>query len=91
MKTNFDFKDTEFYKVFERISPMQNKYLYISELSSFNQNEWFTPTNSETNTYDACMYLKSCNLICFKETPIWNNGSFMGYKKEFMYNLDLKY
>jgi len=78
-------------ETFEKISPVSDKPQYIEALSIFKENEWFSPTNKNDERYSKCEYLYTCGLIAKKILPIWNNGSFIGNKIMFMYNLNLKY
>lgn len=58
---------------------------YMEEISKMPDNEWFLPTNNESNNYSICAHLYEMNLISRKTIPDWVNGSFRGHKVYFKF------
>lgn len=64
---------------------------YIEVLSSFKENTWFQATNKQREEYSICEMLHSAGIIQQMKTPVWQNGSFTGFKVWFRYNVHLQY
>lgn len=64
---------------------------YISRVTSFPENEWFLPNNSDQQDFQICIDLTQLNVLARKTEPIWVSGGFRGYRAYFMWNSELKY
>lgn len=75
-----------------KLLPDYHNVEYCMELLSRHpEGVWFRPTNVMTEEYTVCVLLAELAIIALRRTPKWHDGSYHGYKYEFMYNSNLKY
>jgi hypothetical protein len=64
---------------------------YLSVLRTFPQNIWFLPTDEKNDEFTICYWFASRGMICKKDVPLFNNGSYAGMKKYYLWNEELNY
>jgi len=72
------------------LDPQTNDH-YLSILETFPQDVWFAPTNENNDEFEVCYWFASQGLICKKDVPQFNSGSYMGMKKYYLWNETLNY
>jgi|AraplaDrversion2_2_1032049.scaffolds.fasta_scaffold43130_2 hypothetical protein len=84
-----------YYQASKRLQPGADVDLYMSILTTYPENEWFTPTNGDADRnnagYTICDEMFHTNLICKQSSPLWIDASYKGQYIEFRYNLEMKY
>lgn len=64
---------------------------WYDRLTTYPENEWFQPNNTEHQDFQMCFEMHLQHLLEKRNEPIWINNSFRGQRIFFRYNTNLDY
>lgn len=53
---------------------------FMRHYKHFDNDDWFAPNNNIEEDFTVAEYMHQLGLLEKKRIPIWNNGSFNGFK-----------